>query len=912
MQTILSHHWHQLPAAETLDLLDVDPDRGLDQFEVGHRQERFGRNVLTSRRAQSPLVLFLLQFHQPLIYILLAAVLVTAMLGEWIDASVILGVVLVNAGIGFIQEFKARKAIDALSRAMTSEATVLRSGEKRRLPSEELLPGDIVFLKSGDKIPADLRLVRCRELQLDESALTGESVPVEKQADPLPGDPVLADRTNIAYSSTMVTYGAAVGVVVATGDQTEIGRINTMIASANVLATPLTRRIEDFSRILLLVILALAALTFVIGMLRGESWLEMFMAAVALSVGAIPEGLPAAMTITLAIGVAKMAKRNAIIRKLPAVETLGSTMVICSDKTGTLTQNEMTVQQVRAGGKSLTVSGIGYAPRGQFMEHGSPVDPTCNAAMRECLQAGALCNDSQLVSSDGGWHVEGDPTEGALLTSARKAGLDPARLAEELPRIDSIPFESQHQFMATVHTADSVSTCVYVKGSVESILARCQQAMTSDGDVLPLNPEDVHAQVEELASTGLRVLAFARAERSEKTESIGHEAVSEGLVFLGLQGMIDPPRPEAITAVRACQNAGIKVKMITGDHAGTAGAIAREIGLNHTTEAGDAPSVLTGQDLAAMTDAELIEAANRSAVFARVAPEQKLRLVEALQATGNVVAMTGDGVNDAPALRRANIGVAMGITGTEVSKEAADMVLTDDNFSTIEAAVEEGRGVYDNLVKFITWTLPTNLGEGLVILAAILAGQTLPITPVQILWINMTTAVLLGLMLAFEPKEPAIMSRMPRAADAPILNRPLIVRIVLVGFLLLVGSFGLFEWELLHGESEAKARTAAVNVFVFGELFYLFNCRSLRYSMFRLGLFSNPWVLFGAGVMIALQMMFTYAPFMHAAFGSEPIGLTEWWLILGTGVLIYFVVGTEKWLRGRGQNTPRRAAVGNT
>ena len=453
MHTILSHHWHQLSTTDTLELLDVDPDRGLDRFEIGHRQERFGRNVITAQGKQSPLVLFLLQFNQPLVYILLVAILITAVLQEWVDASVILGVVLTNAVIGFVQESKAHKAIDALSRAMTSEATVLRCGEKRRLSSAELIPGDIVFLQSGDKTPADLRLLRCRELQVDESALTGESVPVEKQSEPLPRDTVLADRTNMTFSSTFVTYGTGVGVVVATGDQTEIGRINTMIASATVLATPLTKRIEHFSRILLLVILGLAALTFVIGLLRGESWLEMFMAAVALSVGAIPEGLPAAMTITLAIGVGKMAKRHAIIRKLPAVETLGSTTVVCSDKTGTLTQNEMTVQQIRAGGASLTVSGIGYAPMGAFMENGSPADPTCNAAMRECLKAGALCNESRLVRAEDGWRIEGDPTEGALLTAARKAGLDPARLSEELPRIDSIPFESQHQYMATVHAA---------------------------------------------------------------------------------------------------------------------------------------------------------------------------------------------------------------------------------------------------------------------------------------------------------------------------------------------------------------------------------------------------------------------------------------------------------------------------
>ncbi|MCA8997603.1 MAG: cation-transporting P-type ATPase [Planctomycetaceae bacterium] len=910
MQTILRQHCHRLPAGEVLDLLGVDVNNGLDPSEIEIRQERFGRNVLTQQKATSPFVLFLLQFHQPLVYILLATVVITAFLHEWVDSSVILGVVLVNAAIGFVQESKALKAIEALSRAMTSDATVLRAGDKQRVPAVELIPGDVVFLQSGDKIPADLRILRSRDLQVDESALTGESVPVEKQAESLDPDTVLADRSNMAYSSTLVTYGTGIGVVTATGDHTEIGRINALIASTDVLATPLTRRIEQFSRVLLIVILALAGLTFLIGRLRGEPWLDMLMAAVSLAVGAIPEGLPAAMTITLAIGVGKMANRNAIIRKLPAVETLGSTTIICSDKTGTLTQNEMTVQQIWAGGQMFHVSGIGYAPEGTFQTtDGAMADPSSNAAIWESLRAGLLCNDSRLVHRNNSWHIEGDPTEGALLTVARKAGLELREVIREFPRVDAIPFESQHQYMVTLHTQRPGNPAVlYLKGAVEGVLARCSHVLTRSGELQPLDREEIYRQVDALAGQGLRVLAFCRGETSPEKNSVGHADVAEGLTFLGLQGMIDPPRSEAIAAVRACQRAGIQVKMITGDHAGTAGAIAREIGLDGLGESIDKPLVLTGKQLASMSDGELQEAATRSAVFARVAPEQKLRLVEALQATGNVVAMTGDGVNDAPALRRADIGVAMGITGTDVAKEAADMVLTDDNFSSIEAAVEEGRGVYDNLVKFITWTLPTNLGEGLVILAAIFAGQTLPITPVQILWINMTTAVLLGLMLAFEPKEPGIMTRPPRAMETPILTRPLILRIILVGILLLIGSFGIFEWEIMQGESEAKARTAAVNVFVFGELFYLFNCRSLQFSMLRLGLFSNPWVLLGAALQAGLQILFTYAPFMNRAFGSEPIGPTEWALVFATGLVIYIMIGIEKGLR-RWFSTPRQTGV---
>ena len=719
-------------------------------------------------------------------------------------------------------------------------------------------------------------------------------MPIEKHAETLEHDTVLADRRNMVYSSTLVTYGTATGIVVGTGDNTEIGRISELISSAEVLATPLTRKIAYFSGILLYVILGMAAVTFSVGIIRGESALHMFMAAVALAVGAIPEGLPAAVTITLAIGVGKMAKRNAIIRKLPAVETLGSTTVICSDKTGTLTQNQMTVREVFAGGELFAVSGVGYAPEGEFSCDGETIDARQRPLLIECLKAGLLCNDSALAQTEEGWQAEGDPTEAALIVSARKAGLSPETMKQEHPRLDAIPFESQHQYMATLHNVGpDGSPVAYLKGSVESILQRCDNVFGDADSRTALDSDSVHRRVEEMASDGLRVLALARAEFPAGTTSIQHQDVASGLSFLGLQGMIDPPRPEAVQAVHACQAAGIRVKMITGDHAGTAAAIAAQIGLDGAERSGAADNVITGKMLAELSDTELLDAVEKTAVFARVAPEQKLRLVKALQHRGHVVAMTGDGVNDAPALRRADIGVAMGITGTEVSKEAADMVLTDDNFSSIEAAIEEGRGVFDNLVKFITWTLPTNIGEGLVILVAVFVGAALPILPVQILWINMTTAVLLGLMLAFEPKEPGIMRRLPRDPASPILSRTLMSRILLVGFLLLVGAFGLFEWELSHGESEAAARTAAVNVFVIGELFYLFNCRSLTMSMFALGVFSNRWLLAGVGTMAALQVAFTYVPAMNRAFSSEPIGATEWFLILGVGALIYGIVGLK-------------------
>ena len=700
-----------------------------------------------------------------------------------------------------------------------------------------------------------------------------------------------------------MTYGTGAGIVVASGDDTEIGQINALISSATSLATPLTRKITHFSGILLWIILGLAGLTLLAGWMHGEPLLDTFMAAVALAVGAIPEGLPAAMTIMLAIGVNKMARRHAIIRKMTAVETLGSTTVICSDKTGTLTQNQMTVQQCYAAGRRYEFTGVGYAPQGEVQFEQATLDPQSHPALMECLQAGLLCNDSRLINKDGLYSIEGDPTEVALITAAAKAGLDHEEREQRLPRIDTQPFESQHQYMASLHSAaaDSVSV-IYMKGSVESILSRCVDALGVDDQSMPLDSGAVNKEVLTMAAGGLRVLALARKYVASSSQSVAHADVAEGLTFLGLQAMMDPPREEAIKAIAVCQHAGIQVKMITGDHLVTAAAIARQIGLDGAASDDTENYAINGHSLSQLNDQELVETAQRAAVFARVSPEQKLRLVEALQAAGHVVAMTGDGVNDAPALKQADIGVAMGVAGTEVAKEAADMVLTDDNFSSIEAAVEEGRAVFDNLVKFITWTLPTNIGEGLVILVAVFAGMTLPITPVQILWINMTTAVLLGLMLAFEDKEPGIMSRPPRRPETPVLTLELGYRIGFVSLMLLISAFGLFEWALRHGRDLDVARTIAVNTFVFGELFYLFNCRSLRYSMFELGVFSNRWLIIGAVTMALLQLLFTYAPAMNTLFGSAPMSIFEWAWVLSAGLTIYTVIGTEKWLRRRGSS----------
>jgi len=855
---------------------------------------------------------FLLQFNQALVYILLVAVIIKLVLGAWVDAGVIFGVVLLNAIIGFMQEGKALSALAALARALTTEATVLRAGEKQRIDAKELVPGDIVLLASGDKVPADLRLFQVRSLQIDESALTGESLPVEKSADKLAHDTILADRSNMGYSSTLVTYGTGMGVVTATGDATEIGRISELIAGAKVLDTPLTQKIASFSHLLLYAILALATITFFVGLAHGDSWLDLFMAAVALAVAMIPEGLPAVLTITLAIGVSRMAKRNAIIRRLPAVETLGSTTIICSDKTGTLTRNQMTVQQLWAGAEAYSVSGIGYAPVGEIQQNNTKrnnitLDNANNAALSELLRAGLLCNDSVLKQDEDGWKIEGDPTEGALLVTALKAGLDKTQQQATYPRLDAIPFESQHQYMATLHAGDDA--VIYMKGSVESLLERCEITLAANGERVPLDSVEIHARVEQMASQGQRVLAIAYLPVSSDITTIHHKDVASDLIFLGLQGMIDPPREEAIRAVRACQAAGIRVKMITGDHAVTAAAIAAQIGLDDSVGEAEIPPVLTGRELESMSDAQLIQAATSTAVFARVTPEQKLRLVEALQAHGEVVAMTGDGVNDAPALRRADIGIAMGITGTEVSKEAADMVLTDDNFATIEAAVEEGRGVFDNLVKFLTWILPTNAGLGLVIIAAVVLSEPLPILPVQALWINMTTAIFLGLALAFEPQGPDIMKHPPRSPDAPILSAELIFRIILVALMLLAGGFGLFELALAQGASEAEARTIAVNVVALSQSFYLLNCRSLRFSMFQIGVFSNLWIWLGIIAMGLAQLAFTYLPVMNRMFHTAPIGLTDWLHILLVGLVIYLVIDAEK--RFRHYRETKAGAVDN-
>ncbi|HET7401506.1 MAG TPA: HAD-IC family P-type ATPase [Usitatibacter sp.] len=902
--------WHALSAAEALSALGAEAV-GLTSVEAARRLQRFGPNRITARAGKPAWLRFALQFRQPLVYILVIAGVITAFLGEHVDAGVILGVVAINAVVGFLQEAKAEKAVASLSRLVKTEATVRRDGSKQRLESGTLVPGDVVLLQAGDRVPADIRLAHARGFQSDESALTGESVPAAKSVAATAADAALGDRTCMAYMGALVTAGHAEGIVCETGDRTEAGRIATLIGDVVDLSTPLTRKIAHLSHVLLWAILGLALLTMAVGVARGETLFEMFIAAVALAVGAIPEGLPAAVTIVLAIGVARMSRRNAIVRRLPAVETLGSTTVICSDKTGTLTRNAMTVREILAGGRLFAVTGEGYEPVGEILLDGVAVDAKSDPALAECLAAGVRCNDSTLVREpSGSTRIQGDPTEAAMLVVAEKAGLSRREIDAAAVRVDAIPFESGHMFHATLHHAQH-RRVIYKIGAVERLLERCSDALAADGSRATLDRKLVRETAHSMASRGLRVLALARRHVPLEQATLEHRHVAEGLTFIGLQAMLDPPRPEAVEAVARCKAAGVLVKMITGDHVATATAIARQIGIADARTGFDVPA-LGGRDLEAMSDADLPGAASATAVFARVAPEQKLRLVRALQSAGHVVAMTGDGVNDAPALRQADIGIAMGMAGTDVAKAAADMVLADDDFATIEAAVEEGRSVFENLTKFITWTLPSNIGEALVLMVAILLGLELPMVPVQLLWINMATAILLGLTLVFEPREEGLMRRPPRDPRQPLLTRELIARTLMVCALMVAGSFWLFFRETgAEGESIEAARTAVVNVIVFVEIAYLFNCRSLSRPLLQAGLGSNAWALAGAAGMAAAQMAFTYAPLMNRLFHSAPLSMDTWGRILAVTVIAFGVVEAEKWLRNISRHGHRPVASGN-
>ncbi len=888
--------WHSLPAREVLIALGSTAS-GLTAIQAQQRLQQYGLNRLPAAHKDSLLVRFGRQFNNVLIYVLLISAAITAMLLHWVDCSVIVGVVLINAIIGVIQEGKAEHALDAIRNMLSPNATILRDGHRREIPAEQLVLGDIVLLASGDKVPADLRLIETRQLRMQEAALTGESLPVEKHIEAVQAQAVIGDRGCMAYSGTLVVYGQARGVVTATGSATEIGRISSMIAAVDTLETPLLRQMAGFGRQLTIAILLLSVLTFVFGVwVRGYGWSEMFLAAVGIAVAAIPEGLPAIMTIILAIGVQRMARRKAIIRRLPAVETLGAVTVICSDKTGTLTRNEMTVQRILTAERKFDVSGSGYSPRGGFSIAECEVCVEDNPELIDLGRAALLCNDAELrshPSAGADWHIEGDPTEGALLTLAVKTGLDIVFERNSLRRTDCIPFESQHRFMATLHHDLEGHGFIFLKGAPERVLEICQ-AERANGEDRPLRIGYWQQAMQEAATQGLRLLAVAMRPTDSAQHKLGLADVQSGFSLLCVFGIGDPPRDEALLAVARCRQAGIAVKMITGDHLETACAIGARFGLRPE-------NALIGTQIERMDVAALRKAVGTADIFARASPEHKLALVEALQANGEVVAMTGDGVNDAPALKRADVGVAMGCKGTEAAREAAQMVLADDNFASIDAAVEEGRTVYGNLKKAIVFTLPTNGGEAMVIVAAILLGLTLPITPVQILWVNMVTAVTLSLSLAFEKPEADVMLHPPRKSDEPMLDGFLLWRILFVSALMVIGSLGFFLWEQSLGASIENSRTVAVNALVMGEIFYLFNCRFLLAPSYNpINFINSRPVLVAIASVLSLQALFTYAPPFQKLFGTEALDAAVWLRILLYGALLFIVVEAEKmWLRRR-------------
>ncbi|MCL7938941.1 cation-transporting P-type ATPase [Halomonas sp. ATCH28] len=904
--------WHALSPEQALERLESRPD-GLQRVEAEHRLADHGPNQLQQAESRPWWKRLLEQFNNILMMVLIVAAIASLGLGHTLDAAAIFGVVLIIALIGFIQEGKAEQALESIRQMLSPQAKVLRDGRRETLPAEQLVPGDIVLVESGDRVPADLRLLEARRFRTEEASLTGESTPVDKQTAAVEAEADLGDRTGMAYASTIVVQGNARGLVVETGARTEIGRISEMLRGVEQLKTPLLRQIDRAGRVLAIFILGAAALTAAFGVLvHGQPLSEMFMAAVGLAVAAIPEGLPAIVTIGLALGVQTMARRNAIIRRLPAVETLGSISTIFSDKTGTLTRNEMTAQAIWLPDGEIRIDGTGFSPEGDFHAvRDGEADPAAldmddHHALRHFLKVGVLCNDAELAEEDGRWKIHGDPTEGALVVAAAKAGLSAARLRDDHDRHDAIPFESERKYMATLHQLEG-EQYLLVKGAPDRLLEMCHRVRTEEGDQ-ELDVETWEERIHALSSRGLRVLALAEKPVRDVHE-LTDEHAEEELVLLGLVGLLDPPREEAIAAVKDCLAAGIRPVMITGDHAVTAQAIARQLGFAHTDRA------LSGREIEAMSDADLEAIILEVDVFARAAPEHKLRLVQAMQARGGICAMTGDGVNDGPALKRADVGVAMGIQGTEAAKEAAEMVLADDNFATIVGAIREGRKVYDNIRKTITFLLPTNGGQGLAIMLAVLAGTTLPVTPLQALWVNMVVAVTLGLALAFEGAEKDIMARQPRDPDASLLDLFLLWRVVFVSLLLLAGVFGMFSWILQHGGSEMLARTGAVNMLVMGSAAYLINSRFLVGSTLSLsGIFGSRPVWISIGLIVVLQLGWTYLPFMQLIFGSEGLSAGHWGVILAGSLAIYLVVEAEKKiLRGRGKSgsgRPRDHATG--
>jgi magnesium-transporting ATPase (P-type) len=882
--------WHAMTARDALETLHVD-NNGLSTSDADARLAKFGHNELSSGVRRTWVNRIADQVRNPLITVLLVAAALSSLLGHTLDSAVILVVVAANITIGMVQEGRAEQALHAIRNMISPKATVLRDGHRVTIDGREIVPGDIVLIEPGDRVTADLRILSSRNLKIDESILTGESVPVEKSSSPVDGKAALAERFSMAYSGTLVTAGQATGLAVATGSACELGRISGLISQVTVLETPLIRQMNEFARHITVLILSIAAMMFVFAvMVRGYPWPEAFMIIVVMAVAAIPEGLPAVITITLAIGVQRMAARKAIIRRLPAVETLGAVSTICSDKTGTLTKNEMTVSAMSCAGGDFQISGVGYTPEGDITVVGVAADEAAQAIVADVARAALLCSDAELRQSDGTWIIDGDPMEGALIVLGCKAGLSAPDVRQQYPRLDVIPFDADHRFMATLNGSPEGARSISVKGAPERVIAMCT-LQRRGGNTEPIDAESWHAAIETMANRGQRVLAIAGKPAADDQTDITFKDVESGLVLLGIAGLIDPPRDEAIAAIAECRRAGIAVKMITGDHVTTASAIAGQLGL-------DASAAATGLDLDHLEPDALRKTANTTNVFARTSPEHKLRLVEALQSSGAVIAMTGDGVNDAPALKRADVGVAMGRNGTEVAKEASDMVLADDNFASIVAAVREGRTVYDNVLKVIGFILPVNGGESIVIAFAVLFGLTLPMTPLQVLWVNMVSSVALALTLAFEPAERDIMQRPPRRPNEPILSRFLLWRVAFVSLLFAVATFGVFAFAKSRGMDVGYARTMAVNMLVVMEVFYLFSVRYLRSpSMTFEGALGTTPVLIGLAAIVVLQLSLTYLPIMQTLFGTQAIGLADGLIILAIGAFSLFILEGEKAIR---------------
>ncbi|OEF97418.1 cation-transporting P-type ATPase [Desulfuribacillus alkaliarsenatis] len=876
--------WHTLDIDKIKEQLETDPAKGLTKAEASERLQKYGANELPSKAKKSVWIKFFKHFHDVLIYILLVAAVVTALMGHYIDTAVIFAVAFINACIGFFQENKAEQALEGIKKMLSLHANVLRDGERIEIDSQDVVPGDIVFLRAGNKIPADIRLIKADKLKIEESALTGESTSVEKQTNVVDEDAVIGDRSNMAFSGTSIASGTGQGIVIATGRDTELGKISKSMAEVEQLQTPLLRQITQFGKQVAMTILVIAALMYGFGYLvRDYGPVELMLYVIGLAVAAIPEGLPAIVSIILAIGVQNMANRKAIVRNLPSVETLGAVTVICSDKTGTLTKNEMTVTSVITVEQHYEVTGTGYAPEGKITMDNKEVSMGEEPDLNELLRIVKTCNDASLrKDEDGHWKINGEPTEGCLITLAEKADKE----IERFESISKIPFDSEHKYMAVLVENDG-QKYIYVKGAPDRLFSMAESGNSGDSK-FDRNQWEQH--VKELAEHGLRVIGAGYKKVSSDVEEIHHEDIETGVEMVGLAGIIDPPREEAISAIRECKGAGITVKMITGDHKDTAVAIGKMMGI------GDGELALEGKDINNMTDEELEHVVEKYDVFARTSPEHKLRLVKALQKLGHVCAMTGDGVNDAPALKRADIGVAMGIKGTEVSKDAAEMVLVDDNFETIVNAVEEGRRVYNNLKKTILFILPTNGAQAFLIMASILFGLAMPITPVQILWVNMVIAITLSLALAFERLEDCAMELPPRPMKTPLLSGYYIFRIIFVSILIGGGTLA-FSMELINrGYDQAVVQTITLHTIVILQLFHLFNCRSEHSFAFNKRFFSNKAAFIVSGILLVLQAGILYLPFMNTLFGTTPLGWEYWLIPMVLGAAVFTIIEVEKWI----------------